>query len=151
MWKSPTVNVIPLMTKTLRPLEQVRIIYILSLPLSLFSFLYLFSHSLTPSLLFSFLVQFINTYGHLSAELYPFYPFWGVLMFNYILLGCFWAVLSAIHWNEILQLQNYIGITFFLFFLSFFLSLILFFLLFFLSFFLSSFLFFTHSLTLQEV
>eukprot|EP00009_Paramoeba_aestuarina_P001926 CAMPEP_0201511356 /NCGR_PEP_ID=MMETSP0161_2-20130828/3833_1 /ASSEMBLY_ACC=CAM_ASM_000251 /TAXON_ID=180227 /ORGANISM="Neoparamoeba aestuarina, Strain SoJaBio B1-5/56/2" /LENGTH=314 /DNA_ID=CAMNT_0047906823 /DNA_START=631 /DNA_END=1572 /DNA_ORIENTATION=+ len=54
-------------------------------------------------------VQFINTYGHLSAELYPFYPFWGILMFNYLMLGGFWIVLSAIHWDEILELQKYIG------------------------------------------
>lgn len=54
-------------------------------------------------------VEWMNPYGYLSADLYPYLPFFAVLAFNYLLLGSFWFVLTILHFEEILMLQYFIG------------------------------------------
>lgn len=50
----------------------------------------------------------LNTYGYLSSELYPFFPFYGTVASLYLLLGVVWVYFVHKFWNQILQLQIYL-------------------------------------------
>jgi hypothetical protein len=50
-------------------------------------------------------VTWMNPYGYLPGEQYPFLPFYGVLSLAYLVLGIWWFTVSACHWRRLLQLQ----------------------------------------------
>jgi len=54
-------------------------------------------------------LKLVNPFGHLPAEDYPFLIFYGLLALVYLLVGLFWAILTACYWREILHVQNYIS------------------------------------------
>lgn len=59
-------------------------------------------------------VSWINPFGHLSADLYPYLWFFGLMTLLYLVLGAIWMVLSALHWKELLMLQNCVAAVIFL-------------------------------------
>ena len=61
-----------------------------------------------PSVLVSGEMSWMNPYGHLSGDLYPLYPFYGVLAFAHLLLALFWMVASVRHWENLLPLQSWV-------------------------------------------
>mmetsp|Transcript_3288 Transcript_3288/g.5405 ORF Transcript_3288/g.5405 Transcript_3288/m.5405 type:complete len:491 (-) Transcript_3288:20-1492(-) len=54
-------------------------------------------------------VSWMNPFGHLSAELYPFLYFFAIMTVAYMVVGVIWIILSAIHWSKLLMLQNCIS------------------------------------------
>eukprot|EP00158_Paraphelidium_tribonemae_P002676 Partr_v1_DN25574_c0_g1_i2_m20877 putative Transmembrane protein 87A len=48
-------------------------------------------------------------FGYLNAVSYPFLPFYATLSFAYLIIGVVWIVVSAMHWRDILPVQNYIA------------------------------------------
>ena len=53
--------------------------------------------------------SWLNPYGYLPGELYPFLPFFGAMSGAYALLAIVWAVMCARHWAQLLPLQLCIG------------------------------------------
>ncbi|GAB5354617.1 hypothetical protein AAMO2058_000134300 [Amorphochlora amoebiformis] len=52
----------------------------------------------------------MNPYGYLPATSYAFLPFYGIMACIYGGLAIVWFVLNAMHWKEIVMLQNYITV-----------------------------------------
>lgn len=50
-----------------------------------------------------------NPYGHLSGDQFYFLSFYGRLCVIYMILGLIWFVLSAIHYDKLLVIQNWIA------------------------------------------
>jgi len=55
-------------------------------------------------------VTFMNPYGYLPAQLYPFLPFYGVLALVYIVMGLIWLIVCLRFRAVILPLQIWIGV-----------------------------------------
>lgn len=53
-------------------------------------------------------MEWMNPFGHLSGNVYPLYPFYGVMSFASILLAIFWFVSSFRNWENLLPLQSWI-------------------------------------------
>ena len=51
----------------------------------------------------------LNPYGYLPGELYPFLPFFGALSLAYVALGVIWIVLCLRHCAQLLPLQSCIS------------------------------------------
>lgn len=56
----------------------------------------------------------LNPYGYLPGELYPFLPFFGALSLAYVALGVVWLVLCLRHCAQLLPLQSCISAVLFL-------------------------------------
>ena len=56
----------------------------------------------------------LNPYGYLPGELYPFLPFFGALSLAYVALGVIWIVLCLRHCAQLLPLQSCISAVLFL-------------------------------------
>merc|ERR1712137_197376 len=54
-------------------------------------------------------ISWMNPFGNLSAELYPFVWFFALMTIFYLVIGVIWMILSAIYWNQLLVLQNCIA------------------------------------------
>jgi len=48
----------------------------------------------------------MNPYGHLPAQLYGFLPFYGWMCVVYLVASCLWLMLNAMHWKDLLHVQN---------------------------------------------
>jgi len=54
-------------------------------------------------------VVFMNPYGYLPGELYPYLPFYGTIALLYVAVGIGWLFISYKYRNVILPLQKWIG------------------------------------------
>ena len=68
----------------------------------------------TGSVLVSGHTTWLNPYGYLPGELYPFLPFFGALSLAYVALGVVWLVLCLRHCAQLLPLQSCISAVLFL-------------------------------------
>eukprot|EP00908_Phaeocystis_cordata_P015802 Transcript_26992.p1 GENE.Transcript_26992~~Transcript_26992.p1 ORF type:complete len:504 (-),score=210.75 Transcript_26992:59-1474(-) len=68
----------------------------------------------TGGVLVSGHTTWLNPYGYLPGELYPFLPFFGALSLAYVALGVIWIVLCLRHCAQLLPLQSCISAVLFL-------------------------------------
>jgi len=63
----------------------------------------------TGDVLISGQTAWLNPYGYLPGELFPFLPFFAMMLVAYIIVTCVWLVLCIKHRPLLLPLQQYIG------------------------------------------